>query len=126
MRPGGVEDLPRLMQLWRREVAAGRQDMLPNEGTLRRMLARFDWEAKSRVVEDDGRIAGSVMVMSRPSPEGVLTTVYAAGESEVFLSLVGWGVRLSRAAGAVVAQVFVGKGLGEGLGTIGLKLVRPW
>ena len=126
MRPGTAEDLPRLMRLWKAEVAAGRQDMLPSESTLRRMLARFDWEAKSRVVEDDGRVVGSVLVMSRPSPDGVLTNVYAAGESEVFLAAVEWGVRLSRAAGASVAQVFVGKGLGDGLGAIGLALVRPW
>jgi len=126
MRPGTADDLPRLMRLWKAEVAAGRQDMLPNESTLRRMLARFDWEAKSRVVEEDGRIVGSVLVMSRPSPDGILTNLYAAGESGVFLAAVEWGVRLARAAGASVAQVFVGKGLGDGLGAIGLTLVRPW
>ena len=31
MRPGKAEDLPLLLELWRAEVAAGRQDMLPNE-----------------------------------------------------------------------------------------------
>src|SRR5436309_4042174 len=126
MRTGTAEDLLRLMELWRQEVAAGRQDMVPNEHNLHRMLARFDWEAKSRVVEEGGRIVGSVLVMSRPSPDGTLTNVYAAGEPPVFRRLVEWGVRLSRAAGASVAQVFVGKGLGDGLGAIGLALVRPW
>jgi len=126
MRTGTADDLPRLMELWRQEVAAGRQDMVPNEHSLHRMLARFDWEAKSRVVEEGGRIVGSVLVMSRPSPEGTLTNVYAAGEAPVFRRLVEWGVGLSRAAGASVAQVFVGKGFGDGLESAGLKLVRPW
>lgn len=126
MRTGTAEDLPRLLELWRQEVAAGRQDMVPNEHNLHRMLARFDWEAKSRVVEEGGRIVGSVLVMSRPSPEGTLTNVYAAGEAPLFRKLVEWGVGLSRAAGASVAQVFVGKGLGDGLESAGLKLVRPW
>ena len=128
MRPGKAEDLPLLLELWRAEVAAGRQDMLPNERTLRRLLAHFDWEARSRVVEDGSRIAGSVLVMSRPAPDGVITNVYAAGSPEIFHNLVGWGVGLSRAAGASVAQVFVGKGLGGGLerAGLGLELVRPW
>jgi len=128
MRPGKAEDLPLLLELWRAEVAAGRQDMLPNERTLRRLLAHFDWEARSRVVEDGRRIAGSVLVMSRPAPDGVITNVYAAGSPEIFHNLVGWGVGLSRAAGASVAQVFVGKGLGGGLerAGLGLELVRPW
>lgn len=126
MRPGRAEDLPKLFELWRRAVSEGRQDMLPNETRLRRMLARFDWEAKSRVVEDDGRLSGSVLVTSRPSPEGVLSNVYAAGEKDVYTDLVRWGVQLSRAAGASIAQVFVGKGGAHGLEALGLELVRPW
>ena len=126
MRPATADDLPRLQELWRREVAAGRQDTIPNERNLRTTLARFDWEARSRVVEDDGRIAGSVLVMSRPSPEGVLANLYAAGEPPAFLELVEWGVRLSQAAGASVAQVFVGKGAGDGLASLGLERVRSW
>jgi len=126
MRPGRAEDLPQLFELWRREVAEGRQDMVPNEIRLRRMLARFDWEAKSRVVDHDGRLSGSVLVMSRPSPEGLLTNVYAAGGKDAFADLVRWGVLLSRAAGASIAQVFVAKGHGRGLDEVGLDLVRPW
>lgn len=126
MRPGRAGDLPALIALWRREVLAGRQDMVPNEETLRRMLARFDWEAQSRVVEEDGMIVGSVLVMSRPSVDGVLANVYAAGAPDVFKAMAGWGVRLSRAAGAAVAQVFVGKGMGDGLAEVGLKRIRPW
>jgi len=100
--------------------------MLPNETRLRRMLGRFDWEAKSRVVDHDGRLSGSVLVMSRPSPEGLLTNVYAAGAKDTFPDLVRWGVQLSRAAGASIAQVFVAKGHGRGLDEAGLDLVRPW
>ncbi|TMD75743.1 MAG: hypothetical protein E6I82_04545, partial [Chloroflexi bacterium] len=126
MRPGRAEDLPRLFELWRREVAQGRQEMLPNETRLQRTLARFDWEAKSRVVEHDGRLNGSVLVMSRQSPDGLLSNVYAAGGTDVYTELVRWGVQLSRAAGASIAQVFVAKGGGRGLEGVGLDLVRPW
>src|SRR5256885_8734802 len=82
IRPGRAQDLPQLFELWRREVTEGRQDMIPNEARLSRMLGRFDWEAKSRVLEHDGGIIGSVLVMSRPSPEGVMTNVYAAGDPD--------------------------------------------
>lgn len=126
MRPGSPEDLSRLIELWRREVVVGRQDMLPSEQNVRRMLARFDWEARSRVVEEDGQIVGSVLVMSRPSADGTLAIVYPAGEHRVFRSLAGWGVRLAHAAGASVAQVFVGRGRGDGLEDAELRLVRPW
>src|SRR2546421_3167169 len=126
IRPGRAQDLPQLFELWRREVTEGRQDMIPNEARLSRMLGRFDWEAKSRVLEHDGGIIGSVLVMSRPSPEGVMTNVYAAGDPGVFADLVSWGVQLSRAAGAAISQVFVAKGAGRGLDALGLELVRPW
>ena len=126
IRPGRAQDLPQLFELWRREVTEGRQDMIPNETRLNRMLGRFDWEAKSRVLEHDGGIIGSVLVMSRPSPEGVMTNVYAAGDPGVFADLVSWGVQLSRAAGASISQVFVAKGAGRGLDALGLELVRPW
>ena len=126
MRPGRADDLPQLIELWREEVAAGRQDTPPNEERLRRVLARYDWEAQTRVVEHGGRIAGSVMVISRPSPDGVIATLHAAGEHEVYVRLVEWGVTLSHAAGASVVQLFVGKGLGDGLERSGLRPVRLW
>jgi ribosomal protein S18 acetylase RimI-like enzyme len=126
MRPGRADDLPRLIEMWRAEVAAGRQDTLPNEEWLRRRLAHYDWEAQTRVVEDGGRIAGSVMVISRPSPDGIIATLHAAGEPQVYVRLVDWGVTLSHAAGASVVQLFVGKGLVDGLEQTGLRPVRPW
>ena len=45
MRPGRAEDLAPLMELWREEVRLGRQDIVPDEARMRRMLSRFDWEA---------------------------------------------------------------------------------
>jgi ribosomal protein S18 acetylase RimI-like enzyme len=107
-------------------VAAGRQDTLPSVERLRRVLARYDWEAQTRIVEVGGRIAGSVMVVSRPSPEGVIATLHAAGEHDVYLRLVDWGVTLSHAAGASVVQLFVGKGRVEGLERTGMRPARLW
>lgn len=121
-----MEDLPQLMELWRAEVALGRQDIVVPEDRLRRMLGRFDWDVGSRVVERSGRLVGSVLVVARPSPEGVLANVYAAGEGDSYLAMVGWGVAFSKAAGAAIVQVFVGKGLGADLESTGLQLVRPW
>lgn len=127
MRPGRIEDLPKLIELWRREVVEeGRQDMVPDEARMRRMLARFDWDTRSRVVEDGGSLAGSVLVMSRPSPDGVLANVYAAGRGATYGEVVRWGVMFSRATGATVIQVTVKKGRGEALADAGLKPVRPW
>src|SRR5205814_10644211 len=80
IRPGRAQDLPQLLELWRREVTEGRQDMIPNETRLSRKLGRFDWEAKSRVLEHDGGIIGPVLGASRPSPEGVVTNVHGAGQ----------------------------------------------
>src|SRR5256885_7246148 len=126
MRSAREDDVPQLLDLWREEVAQGRQDIVPPEARLRRMLARFDWESKSRVVVRDGRLAGSVIVMSRPLPDGVLANVYAAGSGDLYLEMVRWGVDFCRAAGATVTQVFVGKGRAAGFGALGLRPVRPW
>src|SRR2546423_15462348 len=109
MRSAREDDVPQLLHLWREEVARGRQDIVPSEARLRRMLGRFDWESKSRVVVRDGRIAGSVIVIGRPSPDGVLANVYAAGAPDVYLDMVRWGVGFCRAAGGAVTQVVVGQ-----------------
>ena len=126
MRPGRAEDLAPLMELWREEVRAGRQDIVPDESRMRHMLSRFDWEARSRMVEDGSRLAGAVLLMSRPSPAGVIANMYVAGAPEVSADLARWGVRLSRAAGAAVTQTFLARGQGEGLREAGMIVVRPW
>jgi ribosomal protein S18 acetylase RimI-like enzyme len=114
------------MQLWRGEVARGRQDIVLPEDRMRRMLGRFEWDMRSRVIEHSGRLVGSVLVMARPSPDGVLANVFAAGEGDSYLAMVGWGVAFGKAAGAAIIQLFVGKGFGAGLDSVGLRPVRPW
>ncbi len=126
MRPGRSEDLPALVDLWRREVAEGRQDMALSQDRLRRMLARFDWGARSRVVDDGSALAGAVLVTSRISPDGVLATMAVAGPPEVANELARWGLDLSRAAGASIVQCFMARGRGEPLRAAGMDLVRPW
>jgi ribosomal protein S18 acetylase RimI-like enzyme len=126
LRPGRIQDLPQLFELWRGEVARGRQDIVPERDRLGRLLGRFDWKTRSRVVERSGRVVGSVLVMARPSPEGVLASVYAAGDGESYLDMVRWGVAFAKAAGASIIQLFVGKGRGTGLEGAGLRQVRPW
>lgn len=125
MRPGRQEDLPRLIHLWR-EVRAGRQDIAPNEARLGRMLAKFDWEAKSRIVEGEGgRIAGAVLVTSRSSPEGLQATVHVASEPDVATELARWGTLLSRAAGAQIVQIFAARER-QSFEEIGMRVARPW
>lgn len=126
MRAGRADDLTPLIELWRDEVRAGRQDMVPDEGRLRRMLSGFDWEARSRMVDDGGRLAGAVLLMSRPSPDGIIASMYVAGSPEVSCGLARWGVQLSRAAGASVTQTFMARGRGEALRQAGMVVVRPW
>ena len=126
MRAGRAEDLTPLIELWRREVVAGRQDMVPEETRMRRMLSRFDWEARSRMVDDGGRLAGAILLMSRPSPDGIIASLYVAGPVPIASDLARWGLHLSRAAGASLAQSFMAKGQGSGLGEAGMEVVRPW
>ena len=118
--------MAQLIELWRREVTEGRQDIVPNEVRMRRMLGRFDWEARSRVVEQDGRIAGSVLVTGRPSPDGTQANLNVVGPPEVASGLVRWALQLSHAAGAGVVQTFMARGRGEALSAAGMRAVRPW
>ena len=115
-----------IVELARHEVAIGRQDAAPDEERLRRMLARFDWETRSRAVERDGRLEGSVLVTVRATPEGLLAFVYAASRDDSFGELVRWGVQFARAAGAAIVQARVTKGFAGPLGEAGLRMARPW
>lgn len=127
MRPGRAEDLPAVLDLWRAEVRTGRQDCVPGEAHLRRMLAAFDWSARSRMVEDGSGLEGAVLVAGRSTPNGAVTQVSAAAAtSELRLSLMRWGLDLSRAAGAVAAQVWCGRGHSDGIAGLGTEFVRPW
>ena len=131
MRPGRPADIPSLVRLWQDEVRSGRRDSVPEEEDLRRLLAHFDWEARSRVVEGDGDgIAGAVLVSSRPTPRGTVARVdpaaAGAGADEVMHELVRWALQLSRASGATAVQVWVGPGQKEVLRRVGLEMTRPW
>jgi ribosomal protein S18 acetylase RimI-like enzyme len=126
-----VEDLPALLELWRLEVRDARRDSVPVEPHAQEMLAHFDWGALSRVVEGaPASLAGAVVVTSRGSPEGIVARIDPAiasgAEASMMRDLVRWGLQLSRAAGAVAAQVWVGPGQAGVLKGMGLEMVRPW
>ena len=132
MRPGRAADIPALLELWRSEVRAGRRDSAPLQPQAQTMLAQFDWEARSRVVEDGGGlVAGAVLVTSRESSEGTVARIDPAaadrGEAPPAMrDLIQWGLQLSRAAGAAAAQIWVGPGQSAALESLGLHMVRPW
>ncbi|HSS94007.1 MAG TPA: GNAT family N-acetyltransferase [Candidatus Dormibacteraeota bacterium] len=127
MRPGRAEDLPALLSLMRAEVRAGRQDCVPGEAHLQRMLGDFDWAARSRMEEGDRDLAGAVLVSGRPTPRGTVTQVSVAGDPpELRQELLRWGFDLSRAAGATAAQVWCGRGHSDCLAEMGAEMVRPW
>lgn len=89
------------------------------------MLGAFDWEARSRVVEGDGRIEAAILVQDRPLPGGPVARLEVAG-AERAPELLEWGLRLARAAGARSAQVWRGRGHGDGLPGLGFQVVRPF
>ncbi len=130
MRPGRPDDLPGVLALWQEDVGAGRRDCVPGEARIRRILAGFDWEARSRIVESaSGGFDGAVLVSNRPSPHGTVAGVEASavlGRPDLLQDLTDWGVGLSRAAGAVAAQVWRGRGHTDGLDRLGMRLIRQW
>src|SRR5438128_12225735 len=118
MRPGRVEDLPAMVRLWEHEVLAGRRDSAPHGRFLQRILSGFDWEACSRVEDDAGGMRGVVLVVRRQAEDATVARVEAAVtpdvDDELLQTLIGWGVGLSRAAGAHVAQVWRARGTAGG------------
>ena len=107
MRPGRPEDFATLLALWAEDVRRGGHDSVPDPTWLRRQLGDFDWEARSRVLEDGTGPQGCVVVLERPGSAGSVTRVEAIGRSEPGrLRLLRWGLGLSRAAGAAAAQVW--------------------
>ena len=128
MRPGRSDDLPAVHELWQADVQAGRRDCVPGDTHMRRRLAGFDWETRSRMVDGrNGELRGAVLVASRSTAHGTVTQVDAsADEPGLRLELMRWGVGLSRAAGGVVAQVWCGRGHSEEPDQLAMKRVRPW
>lgn len=125
MRPGRSADLPHLVELWRREVAAGRQDAVPGEARLRSFLDRFEWEARSRVIENGSQINGAVLVSGRMSPDGLIATINLAGDRATTGDLMRWAMGLSRAGGAQILQVFSARGQ-RSLSDFGFHVARAW
>jgi ribosomal protein S18 acetylase RimI-like enzyme len=122
-----VEDLPGVLALLQTEVRAGRQDCVPGPAYIQRMLAGFDWGSRSRVVEGERGLEGAVLVAGRSTPLGTVTQVSAAcGRLDIRHDLLRWGLNLSKAAGAIAAQMWCGRGHTEGMAELGAEFIRPW
>lgn len=119
-----------MVRLWEHEVLAGRRDSAPHDRFMQRILSGFDWEACSRVEDDANGMRGMVLVMRRQSDEMTFARIEAAAapddDVQLMQTLIGWGLGLSRAAGARVAQVWRARGTAEWLSDAGLRPVRPW
>jgi ribosomal protein S18 acetylase RimI-like enzyme len=128
MRPGRLQDLPGLRALWAHELVIRGRDAVPSEAMIARLMSTFDWEARSRVIDDGGRrLRAAVLVMEQASRGVTVTRVEtAARDSRDRLRLIRWGLGLSRAAGAAVAQVWRPAGHREDMADLGLRFVRPF
>jgi mycothiol synthase len=107
-------------------VRSGRRDSVPDQAWLERQLAGFEWEARSRLIEEWGRAQGFVAVLERAGEAGSVTRVETAARSEaVRRRLLEWGLLFSRAAGAVTAQVWWPRGADcSELTRLGMSRVR--
>jgi ribosomal protein S18 acetylase RimI-like enzyme len=116
------------MELWRADVRNGRRNAMPSQTHMESLARQFDWESRSRVVEDgSGALAGAVLVAASESPSGPLADIDVAATTVAEVQeLARWGIALSRASGAVAAMAWVSRGEGEHLREVGLKLARPW
>jgi GNAT superfamily N-acetyltransferase len=107
LRPGRSEDFTTLLALWAEDVRRGSHDCVPDRAWLRRQLGDFDWETRSRALEDGTGPIGFVVVLDRPTAAGSVARLEIVGRSEpARLELLSWGLRFSQAAGAVAAQVW--------------------
>jgi len=126
-RAGRVQDLPGLRSLWAHEVLRRARDCVPSEATISRMMGSFDWAARSRVTEDGSGLRAAVLVLEHSNRGGVVVRIETAARDERDrMRLIGWGLGLSRAAGASVAQVWRPKGQREGMAELGVSLARPF
>jgi mycothiol synthase len=124
MRPGRAADLPGLLEVHRGLVREGVFNATPTRGWLERTMGDFDWTARSRVVEEDGRLAAGVIVFDRAVAEGTLARAEVIAGPELLVPLADWGIALGRAAGAWGVQVWRGRGHGGGLERTGLRRAR--
>jgi ribosomal protein S18 acetylase RimI-like enzyme len=127
LRPGRVQDLPGLRTLWAHEVLNRGRDCVPSEAMIARMMGSFDWAARSRVIEDGGGPRAAVLVLEHGTGgRSVVRVETAARDDGDRLRLIKWGLGLSRAAGAALAQVWRPRGQHRGLAALGLTLARPF
>ena len=105
-------------------VRQGALNCVPNATWFQRMLGDFDWDARSRVVEQDGAIMAGVLVFDRLLPEGTVARAEIIAGPELLVPLADWGIALSRASAAWAVQVWRGRGHGDGLERTGLALAR--
>jgi len=92
-----------------------------------RMMSSFDWAARSRVIEDGTGLRAAVLVMDHSNRGAVVVRIETVARDEADRwRLIEWGLGLSRASGASVAQVWRPKGQGRGLSELGLSLARPF
>jgi ribosomal protein S18 acetylase RimI-like enzyme len=128
MRAGSSADLPAVIELWRADVRSGRRNAMPPRSHMEALAKRFDWEARSRVIDDGNQaLAGAVVVTASTSPDGPLARLDVAATTEAgILELTSWGLALARASGAIAAMTWLKRGSGEPLRELGLASARPW
>jgi ribosomal protein S18 acetylase RimI-like enzyme len=79
------------------------------------------------MVDGDHGLEGAVLVAGQSGPLGTVTQVsVACGPLDVRRDLIRWGLNLSKAAGAIAAQMWCGRGHSEGMAELGAEFVRPW
>lgn len=127
MRPGRLQDLPGLRALWAHEAANRGRDCVPSEAMIARLMASFDWEARSRIIEDGSRLRAAALVLEQAGRGITVARVETAARDDgERLRLINWGVGLSRAAGAAVAQVWRPAGHRQDMAELGLSFARPF
>ena len=127
MRPGRLQDLPGLRTLWAHEAANRCRDCVPSEAMIARLMASFDWGARSRVIDDGPRLRAAALVIELAGRGMTVARVETAARDDGDrLRLINWGVGLSRAAGAAVAQVWRPVGHRQDMAEVGLSFARPF
>jgi mycothiol synthase len=128
VRAGRPDDYRALCAIWSEEVRRGARDSVPDRSWLQRQMGDFDWEARSRALENGSGPQGFVLVWHREGMEGTVARLETAARSEpARLELLEWGLRLSRAAGASAAQAWLPADYdAAALAPLGLSPVRTF
>jgi ribosomal protein S18 acetylase RimI-like enzyme len=119
--------VPALRALWADEVRRRGRDCIPSDAVVKRLMAGFDWGARSRVIVGKAGMRAAALVLDQPGRSGSVARLETAAQDEADrLRLIRWGIGLSRAVGARVVQVWRPMGAGRALSELGLALVRPF